>query len=156
MSEQPQRHDTQSDITLGEGIPVRRQSGDSPDLEVVDKAVEMVADAEGDLCIVMRNIGASPWFRPTPYVNNRGVLVKMWSCISTYPKAMPGKALLFGHRVPVWPDEHDGYNVRMFTKEWVRAELRKVTHFEVQEAEVSPFCTDWYDWNWENRGGIDE
>ncbi len=100
----------------------------------------------------MNNIGAKPWLRPTPYPNQRGVTVRMWSCISCYPKAMPGRTMLFGRRVPVWPDESDDYNVRMFTKEWVRAQLRKVTHFEIHEAEDSPYCTDWYDWNWENRG----
>lgn len=139
------------DYGLGETIPVRKKPGDSPDYELVDEAIEAVANAEGELCIAMKNIGATPWLRPTPYENHRGVLVRMWFCISCYPKAMPGGTLLFGRRVPIWPDEHDHYNVRMFTKEWVRASLRKVTHFEVRPAEESPYCTDWYDWNWENR-----
>lgn len=140
-------------LELGEPIPVRTKPGATRDLDVVDDAVEMVADAEGDLCIAIKNVGATPWLRPTPYPNNEGVLVHMWSCISCYPKAMPGRTMLFGRRKPVWPDEHDGYNVRMFTTEWVRAELRKSTHFEVRKADESPFCTDWYNWNWENRGG---
>lgn len=140
-----------TDLELNETIPVRSEPGDSPDIERVDEIVETVADAEGDLCIALKNVGATPWLRPTPYPNNRGVLVRMWSCISAYPKTMPGRTMLFGHRVPVWPDEYDDYNVRMFTKEWVRAQVRKATHFEVRKAEESPFCTDWYDWNWENR-----
>lgn len=148
-------------LELGETIPVRKHPDDEDgpfeiselprDFDRIDEAVELVADAEGDLCIAMKNVGATPWLRPTPYENHRGVLVKMWSCISVYPKAVPGRTLLFGHRVPVWPDESDDYHVRMFTKEWVRAQLRKTSHFEVRKAEESPFCTDWYDWNWENR-----
>lgn len=140
-------------MTESETIAVRKAPDESPDYEAVDQAVEKVANADGDLCIALKNIGATPWLRPTPYPNNRGVMVRMWSCISVYPKAMPGKTMLFGRRSPVWPDELDDYNVRMITKEWVRAELRKATHFEVHAAEESPFCTDWYDWNWENRGG---
>lgn len=117
----------------------------------VDNAVEKVANAEGDLCIVMHNIGGTPWFRPTPYENHRGVVVRMWSCISVYPKAMPGKTLFFGRRAMIWPDEKDNYNVRMFTKEWVRAYMRRTRDFEVRKAEDSPYCSDWYNWNWENR-----
>lgn len=142
--------DLDTAIQLGEGIPVRTPGG-SANYDVVDEALEMVLEAEGDLCIAMMNVGATPWFRPTPYPNHRGVMVNMWSCISCFPKAVPGKTLLFGRREPVWPDEHESYNVNMFTTEWLRAELRKVTHFEVRDADESPFKTDWYNWNWENR-----
>lgn len=142
------------DFELGETIPVRREPGQKADYKIVDEAVETVADAEGDLCIAMKNVGATPWFRPTPYPNNDGVRVFMWSCISAYPKAVPGKTMLFGRRTPIWPDEENGYNVNIFTTEWVRANLRKTTHFEIHEAEDSPYQTDWYNWNWENRGGF--
>jgi hypothetical protein len=112
-------------IEIGEPIAIRTQPGASPNYELADRAVEMVAEAEGDLTILMQNVGATPWFRPTPYENNDGVLVKMWSCISIYPKACPGRTYLFGRRKPVWPDEHEGYNVRIFTKEWIKHEVRR-------------------------------
>jgi hypothetical protein len=137
----------------GETIPVRHEPGDNPNRELVNNAVETVADANGNLVIAMKNVGATPWFRPTPYPNNDGVMVRMWMCISSYPKAVPGNVLLFGRRTPVWPDEEDGYNVRMFTKPWMKANLAKGTHFEIHKADDSPYKTDWYDWNWENRGG---
>lgn len=124
-----------------------------PDAEKVDDVIRCVSEAEGDLCIrIVGRIGAMPYFRPTPYRNHRGVLVRMWSCISQYPKAMPGRTMLFGRRTVIWPDESDEeYNVNMFTREWVWDQVWKSKRVEIVPAEESPFCTDWYNWHWEER-----
>lgn len=128
-----------------------------PDLDVVDEVVNRVAAAEGDLTIALvGRIGATPWLRPTPYRchakerQERGPMIRMWSCISQYPKAMPARTMLFGRRVFIWPDEGD-YNVRMFTREWTWAQVRKALLVEVVPASESPWLTDWYNWHWEER-----
>lgn len=151
---------TTDGIPLDEPIPVLREpDGDGPhsltdrprNLDRITEIVDTVAEADGELTVGLRNIGGMPWFRPTPYRNNDGVVVRMWSCISVYPKAVPGHTMLFGRRSPIWPDERDGYNVNIFTREWVWAQLSKGTHVVVLRAEDSPFCTDWYDWHWSER-----
>lgn len=147
------------------GYPVSEMR---PDIDVVNEIVDTVADAEGDLCIAfVGNVGATPYLRPTPYrswghEDHPGVVVRLWSCISQLPKFMPARTILMGRRVPIWPDEPDrfgeerrGFNVNMFTREWVWAEVRKVTHVKIVPAEESPFLSDWWNWHWDEREGGD-
>lgn len=129
-------------------------TGVRPHIPTVDRVVERVADAEGDLCIVFSGrVGATPWVRPTPYRNHRDVVVRMWSCISCYPKAVPGRTMLFGRRSFVWPDEKDDWEINIITREWVWSEVRRSGFVDVMPAEESPWTTDWWDWHWDERDG---
>ena len=90
-------------------------------------------------------VGARPYMKYTPYENNRGTKVNMWSCISYTFKRMPHRTLL-SHPTIVDPAECDDYNVRMFTDEWVWNQVRKSRGVELIPIEDSPFGSDFMEW----------
>lgn len=104
------------------------------------KANDLVLDFVG-------RVGARPYIRYTPYENNRGVKVNMWSCISYTFKRMPERTILSYPRI-IEPDECGDYNVRMFTDEWVKGMVQNSRGVELHPAEETPFSgsmMEWYD-----------
>lgn len=58
----------------------------------VDELIELAIDRAGVLRLTHR-IGAVPYFKYTPYRNNRGVIVDNWSCMSMKFVGLPGKTI---------------------------------------------------------------
>lgn len=113
----------------------------------MSKIVEKAKASNGDKVIRLRRIGACPFLRFTPYENNRGVRVHMWSCISITFKAMPERTLLSYPRI-IEPDELDDYNVRMFTTEWVEHQIQRTRENEAElvPVEETPFGGNMMQW----------
>lgn len=115
-----------------------------------DHAREMakeVEDSHGAKVIQLKRVGATPFLRYTPYQNNRGTKVGMWSCISITGKAMPKETLLFRPQI-VFPDEHDDWEINMITTPWVVNQLSKTneSRVEVLDAEETPFAGNMMQW----------
>lgn len=120
----------------------------NPDATDADQVVEQVKASHGDLVIDFESrIGARPFMRYTPYTNNRGVRVNMWSCMSVLGVPMPGKTLLF-RTTTVHPDDYDdGYeDIRMFTSEWVWRQVYHSRGVAIVPVEESPFDRDTGQW----------
>lgn len=115
------------------------------DTPSADELVDRARDSGGDEVLSLRRVGATPYLRLTPYTNNRGVTVNMWSCISVTGKPMPENTLLFHSRI-IDPTEHDGYPLRMFTTPWVRRQARHTRAVRLYAAEDTPFAGDMLRW----------
>lgn len=111
-----------------------------PDSDDADRVIEKAQEGNGEYAIALSSrIGATPFLRYTPYYNNRGVKVHMWSCRSITPKAMPGRTLLLSDVNIIDPDEYDDYPLRMFTTEWVWHQVFRARIAEVLPVEDTPF-----------------
>ena len=100
----------------------------------------------GDVLSLTR-IGANPLLRYTPYRNNRGTKVGMWSCISYYFEAMPEATLLNSPHI-VRPWEKDDWEINIITTPWVVHQLAKTpwAKLEVNPVEDSPFGGRMLEW----------
>lgn len=94
---------------------------------------------EDDLAIRLDRFGAVPYLYHTPYNNNRGVTISMWSCLSFTFRPMPGKALL-NHPTIVKPEREGWDDVRILTDEWVINKLTKSRQVETIPVDESPFA----------------
>jgi len=67
----------------------------------------------------------------------------MWTCISVYPKFMPGEEgfhdVVFSYPRVIEPDETDGYNVYLFTDEWLWDRIRHSFFVKLKSVEETPF-----------------
>ncbi len=108
-----------------------------------------LADDEVILAFTGR-IGATPYFRFTPYHNNDGVRVHHWTCLSVTARAMPGRALLF-RPVLIEASDSDDYPLRHFSTEWVRGEARKARSLTLFDAADTPFANGAYRYEWGER-----
>jgi hypothetical protein len=103
------------------------------------QAREIVHEAkEQALAIRLDRIGATPWLFYTPYTNNRGVAVHMWSCISYTFRKMPEKTLLT-HPTVIKPEDYDDWEIRMLTDEWLVNQVHRSRIVKTKPLEDSPF-----------------
>lgn len=108
----------------------------NPD-EVIEKAKneDLVVDFVG-------RMGARPFFRYTPYRNKRGVKCNMWTCISVFPKFMPGENghhdMVFNYPRIIEPDRED-YPVYIFTDEWIWEKVNRCRGVKLQPVDETPF-----------------
>jgi len=117
--------------------------GDEHRIESYDGAETLVTDAkENDKAIRLDRIGATPWLKFTPYTNNRGVTINMWSCISYKLSRRPGKTLL-GLPAVVKPWDHDDWEINHISTPWVIRQVKQSRIVKVCDVSESPF-----------RGGI--
>jgi hypothetical protein len=96
---------------------------------------------ENESVIALDRIGASPFLKYTPYTNNSGVTVHMWSCISYTFTRKPDKTLLSTPKI-IDPSDHDSWEINMITTEWVINHVTKSRIVKVKEKENSPFAGD--------------
>jgi len=106
------------------------------------EAEQLVAEAQAnEQVITLDRVGAAPYLKYTPYTNNSGVTVNMWSCISYTFTAKPDKTLLGWPKI-VDPADHDSWEINMITTEWVIHQLVKSRLVTVVEKDDSPFAGD--------------
>lgn len=105
------------------------------------------AKRTGDVISIQR-MGAAPYLRFTPYENNRGVRVNMWSCISCYFEAMPERTLLNASHI-VRPSEHDDWEINQIHTPWVVNQLAGTPRARVDVVPVreSPFGGEILKWS---------
>lgn len=115
-------------------------------VDAMEDLVDRAKASGGDLVLLLDRIGAAPYMRFTPYENNRGVTVNMWSCVSVTAKAMPERTILMHPRI-VDPSRLDDYNVRMFTTPWVRQQVNRSRIVRLFRADDTPFAGDMLRWN---------
>lgn len=104
---------------------------------------EVLAIAKADDRVIdfKMRVGARPYLRHTPYRNARGVRCSMWSCISVFPKFVPGVGthdMVFGHPRIVEADE-SGFPVQTFTDEWAWREVNRARGVALRRVEDTPF-----------------
>jgi len=103
------------------------------------QAREIVQTAkDDDLAIRLDRIGAAPWLAYTPYTNNSGVTVHMWSCISYTARKMPDRTLLMHPRI-IQPEDHESWEIRMLTDEWVIHQCQHSRIVKTKPLDESPF-----------------
>jgi hypothetical protein len=126
------------------GSPGGPTRGVSP--EEADAVVDQAMAGYGDYAIRFpQRLGATPFFRYTPYHNNSGVRVNMWSARSITAKAMPDATLLFSNVNIIRPVEYDdSYPLRMFTTEWVWGHVFRSRAVDVLPVEETPFASGGY------------
>jgi len=109
---------------------------------IVDEAIA----SGGDLVIKFpHRIGATPYARFTPYINNDGVRCHHWTIIAVSLRAMPGRTLINRPRV-IEASETD-YPLRHFSTPSIRREVRISRAAELVLAEETPFAGDaWAGW----------
>lgn len=106
------------------------------------QAREIVDDAkEHEHVIQLDRIGAAPFLKYTPYTNNSGVTVNLWSCISYTFTQKPDNTLL-SHPTIVDPSEHDDWEINMITTEWVVNQVKHSRIVKVGPKKDSPFQGD--------------
>lgn len=104
-----------------------------------EQARSIVQEAkDDDLAIRLDRMGATPWLAYTPYTNNKGVTVHMWSCISYTFRQMPERTLLV-HPTIIQPEEYDDWEIRMITDEWAIHQCQHSRIVETQPVDESPF-----------------
>jgi len=101
-----------------------------------------------DLAIRLDRVGATPWLYYTPYTNNEGVVINMWSCISYQLHAMPEKTLL-GLPTVVKPWELDDWEVNQIHTPWVIKQVQHSRIVKTKPVADSPFANEYI-------GGWDE
>lgn len=121
----------------------------TPETPTYAEAREIAHDAQrtGDV-ISLTRIGSAPYLRFTPYENNRGVQVNMWSCISYYFEAMPERTLLNSPHI-VRPWQKDDWEINQITTPWIVRQLTKTYRgrIEVVPVEDSPFAGEILKWS---------
>lgn len=132
MTQKSEASDADEGVQQSEAEAARELYTDPDEVIRLAKEDDMVIDFCG-------RWGARPYMKFTPYRNNRGVKIHMWSCISYMFKAMPGRALL-GRPKFVWPDEIEGYEVASFTDEWVWSRVFRSRGVVLIPVEESPFA----------------
>jgi hypothetical protein len=113
------------------------------------QARKIVTDAKAnDKAIRLDRIGATPWVKYTPYENNEGVTINMWSCISHQLHARPERTLL-GFPTVIKPWEEDTWEVNHLSTPWVVKQVIHSRIVKVVPKAESPFTGDivgaWYD-----------
>jgi hypothetical protein len=117
------------------------------------EAREIVSRVEETREVIgLKRIGAMPYLRYTPYENNRGATVGLWSCISVSFDAMPGKTLLSSAHI-VRPWELDDWEVNQIHSPWVVNQLTKTRRgrISIEPAEETPFAGEIL--RWDGRDG---
>lgn len=131
------------------GSEQRREEAPSPERMSYSDARQLVREAKrtGDV-IALTRVGAKPYLRFTPYENNRGVRVNMWSCISYYFERMPERTLL-NHAHIVYPWKKDDWEINQIHTPWVVRQVAKTwePRVEVLPVEESPFGSEILKWS---------
>lgn len=135
-----------SDGVEGESAQFTKQSPASTSYEEA-REIALEAKRTGDV-ISLSRIGANPYLRYTPYENNRGTRVNMWSCISYYFDKMPERTLLSSPHI-VRPWEHDDWEINQIHTPWVIHQLAHTyrAKIEVVPVEDSPFGGTLLQWS---------
>lgn len=121
----------------------------TPETVGYDKAREIVEQVkESRDVIALTRVGAKPYLRYTPYENNEGVTIGMWSCISYSFERAPERTLLpFPHIVRPW--ELDDWEINQIHTPWVVNQVANTwgSRVEVLPAEESPFVGELLRWD---------
>lgn len=105
-----------------------------------NQAQQIVENAiADDLAIRLDRIGATPWLYYTPYTNNEGVEINMWSCISYKLHAMPEKTLL-GIPTVVKPWKLDDWEINQIHTPWVVRQVKYSRLVKTKPVAESPFA----------------
>lgn len=124
---------------------------DTPTIEDSRRIVEDVK--ENGTVISLTRVGANPMLRYTPYRNNRGTKVGMWSCISYYFDAMPERTLLNSPHI-VRPWKLDDWEVNLITTPWVVNQVSKTRwgELDILPVDESPFGGRILEWETSQEG----
>jgi hypothetical protein len=122
---------------------------DGPETVGYEAARDMVDRVKASREVIsLTRVGASPYLRYTPYENNRGVTVGLWSCVSVQFEAMPERTLLSSSRI-VRPWELDDWEINQIHTPWVVNQVANTWRgrVDVLPAEETPFAGEILRWD---------
>lgn len=122
---------------------------DGPETVGYEAARDMVNRVKASREVIsLTRVGASPYLRFTPYENNRGVTVGLWSCVSVQFEAMPERTLLSSSRI-VRPWELDDWEINQIHTPWVVNQVANAWRgrVDVLPADETPFAGEILRWD---------